>query len=429
MNVAFDEPDSGEDESRGDGQAEESFFNHIIGKRDFRPASHEEIMCICLANKVVNNQSDKSLADAYRMFNVFLTDRRDKLPTHHRNVKAFLRKKCVLPRKLIVYCPGCQMTAHESEDDAVKDVMCPHCAKNLEYDAKVEQCSFWYIPLGPQIKNFLENGKLPKLIRETSKMPRLVASGSMHDHLQFPDSLDIYVGCDAAPITKRSGITVYPSVFFFNQISPCDQLAFPLLCTCFVGDTRKCPPAEIMFAKVNEELDFLSENGIEWNDGGMVRRTRVFMTMSKCDAKQMSEMMNINAPNGRYSCFFCNVKGMDVRTVRGGSKIVFPDPVHRDDVASKRSEASYLDLSRKANETRVQTGEVDIMKTEGVKGYPIFYARANFDAVVSSVPDLLHVVFEGVVDRLLAKMTGTRGKPYSFLPRGSTWTSKSDRYN
>lgn len=390
-----------------------------------RQMKRRTIIAMCLAHKVKNNASDKSLEEDFKRWNVIYKFSFNKLPTEHHGVKKMLMDLMPFDREYIVYCPACQrLVAYANE--RIQKVFCSSCRTML--DPSKDHCQFIRLSIRDQIKSYLELGKLPLLLRRAAKIPRMLVSGELHEGMKFPETLDLMMGCDEIPVTEKSTIQAFPAVIFFNGIPATYHLRFPVLAGVFVGPTSHVPPRRIFFRRIQEELRDLALNPICWLEGQTPRQTKAYVTIFQGDGKEASTCMSLNPQSGRFSCRTCYARGTQLGNFvdAGSSKIVFPARVHQRDAPKIRTEKEFLEQAKKAAEARIAGNALPPEKNYGVLCFPAFYDMPNFDLIKSTTPDNLHVLCEGLVKKMLifSSQLARPGHPDSFLGTGQSFTGE-----
>jgi hypothetical protein len=400
---------------------------------DLRRTSRTELSTLLLAVKVKESLPETCSMLLRAVMNTLIVDPHSLLEDTYTSHKEFLRNMCPIPRDWVVYCPQCTKVCSRRRIEPSKERV---RARNVDHPTcedcdlilvpqlvQQEQCKFILCSLTAQIESFLRRKALPLLLERTKAFPRATVRGEMHDELQFPDFLDMSIAVDAAPLTKRS-VSLLPCFFFFNNI-PCNyQHKFIVLGGVFTGTSKKTPHAQVFFSEIKKEMDELAGKGVTWvTPSGVTQNTKIIVTLSLGDGKQRSEMLNLNAANGRYSCPWCYEKGSDIG---GGHYRYFRllHSTHKDPdeaLAPWRSEADYLELAKQAAEIVSEGRALDIVETLGVKGYPVFFYMKNFDAVWSTTPDSLHVVHEGITKRMLDYICKSSGKRSSLRRTGENF--------
>lgn len=263
---------------------------------------------------------------------------------------------------------------------------------------------FIVLKIRPQLESYLNKGTLPELMETFASLKRSCVTGSTHDDILEAGHLDLTIGCDAGPITNVSQISALPIVLLINNIPVCYQSRFPVLAALHTGTYASKPPMRLFFDEVKNELRELSTSPIIWkrsSTDGSFRSTKVFVTISQSDAPQWADLLNLKAHSGTFSCPLCFIKG---NTINGKPK--FPGIIlHANQRHMPRSEATQLMLARDVCEAMERNpGRAITMK--GVKGFPVIYKMPHFDTIFSHTPDSLHVIFKGIMKRIMNDLCG-----------------------
>jgi hypothetical protein len=388
---------------------------------------NEQYACM-LAYKISHNLSDAAMQTYLDLENSRVKHSWQKLPKTYATVKNLCEKMVPIRREWITYCPFCLLILKQSFNPLRRDLSCPDCDKEIPIEKIVSgQCYFVLLSIRAQLKSFLEAGKLPILLSKTKKIQRATVKGPLHDGLEFPKALDLTMGCDAAPLTKRSKISIFPIVLFINNIPVTYQLRFPILAALFCGRSHNVPPAHVMFELVVKELKELGLNPIKWECGSKKFETKVFVTLCQSDAKQKAELMNIYGTSGRYSCPYCYSRGWAYNKTTEGkgstsSKIIFHHLVESRRCAKRRTEAEFRSQARVGARFWQEHGKpIPSTQNKGVKSFPVYFGHDHFDLIFSNTPDTLHVVCEGFLKQVLVQACDTKGRRYSFRRVGGTF--------
>ena len=390
-----------------------------------------ELNAMLLALKVKQHNSEKNSISQRIFVNSLMFEEDDSFPTDAHKHKEYLRRMCPIRRDIVLFCYKCGHVSErrriqperQNTEELREDFMCHNCSIIIsDRCVKTHHCKFIICSIRDQIASYLKETYLSTLLRRSAAVSHSTTNGEMHKHLKYPDFLDLSIGCDAAPITKKSKVNIFPCMFFFNNIPPNYQLRFSLLGGLFSGPHNQIPDVSPFFQEIKKELKDLAENPIIWSEpDGEEYSTRVFVTISQNDSKQKSMMLRLNDTSGRYSCPYCYERGVNV----GGSNYRMLNLVHRASAAGWRSEEDYLSAAQEAAAVVAEGGEVNVEETYGVKGFPVLYHMPHFDAIWSTAPDTLHVVYEGVVKKILTDMCTGKENPNGILQRNEDFTGMS----
>ena len=396
---------------------------------EMRHMSRRELSAMLLAAKVKEHYSESSSITHRVIMNSIMLNSTGDLETGIHKHKEYLRRMCPIPRDWVFFCYQCGVVAERrrirpERANAVfvlEDFHCRECEVQISSQVvKAEHCKFIVCGIRAQIESFLKGTYLPILLERSASIARSTSDGEMHKNLKYPDFFDLTLACDAAPITKKSKVNIFPCMLFFNNIPPNYQLRFPILGGIFSGPSDTIPPVIPFFQEIRRELDDLAENPITWmGTDGTEYKTKVFVTISQNDSKQKAIMLNLNDTAGRYSCPYCYERGEDVRS--GDYRVT--TLVHSTSAAPWRTEQDYLRLSDEAASLVAAGQEVDVEETLGAKGYPVLHNMPHFEAIWSTTPDTLHVVYEGVLKKIVHTLCKGKDQPNGILKRNEDFSS------
>ena len=394
----------------------------------FNKVSRRELNAMLLGAKVKEHYSENNSMTQRIIVNSFIPKKREKLVTGIHKHKEYLKRMCPIPRDWVLFCYRCGMVSkrrrirsERSNTTKVReDFECRNCDIIItDKCVKRNHCRFILCSIRAQIVSYLKGTHLGLLLERSAAISRATSEGEMHKHLKFPGFFDLSIMCDAAPITKRSKVNIFPCMLFFNNIPPNYQLRFPILAGIFSGPHETIPHVCPFFQEIKRELSDLAKNPIVWTAAdGIQHTTTVVVTLSQNDTKQKSLMLHINDTPGRYCCPYCYERGVDL----GGGHYKIKNLVHRSNSAPWRTEEDYLRRSKIAAEAVAEGLEVDVEETLGVKGFPVLYRMPHFDAIWSTTPDTLHVVYEGVLKKIVHNMCTGKYNPNGILKRNEDFT-------
>ena len=365
-----------------------------------------ELYAWLLAFKLSTNASDAQMQLNVNRENGKIVLEKHKLPTWETMKKYFVAS---IQFKVlnVVFCPQCKQIAHRAEGPIPNEIECPEeeCLYPIYRSLKEKECSFVYIRVRDQIKSYLEAGKLPKLIERAASIPRSKLSIGTHSLVKFPIALNMVVACDAAAITNRSRVNVYPTMLFFGQIPVCYQIRFPVIGSFSCAFEYNLPPAQTLFEPLVEEIEDLQKNPIVWWNGKEDVRTLVYVTICQSDAKEKCQLMNMYTCWARFGCPYCYAPGSLVAKKPGAAMkhVVYSRQVYSTSTRPRRrTEEQQLHLAKLgAEELAFNNKVLTSTKNFGVKGYPVLSGLKYFDLIWSNTPDTLHVVYEGFLKKIV----------------------------
>ena len=158
------------------------------------------------------------------------------------------------------------------------------------------------------------------------------------------------------------------------------------------------------------------ENPLKWTDPSLsntVRISRVFLTLASTDTPLKAEMCNHMNFNGYYSCPYCQMAGVVVRTANFLEAFDGSNPFAG---SSGRNVVKFSKLVHQSNcrlcenEERLRIGrEVTLEKLESglsatamqqihrcrITGIPVIHSMSKFQDVWGHTSGILHIVCEG----------------------------------
>ena len=365
-----------------------------------------ELYAWLLAFKLSTDASDAQMQLCVERENSKIDLAEYKLPTWVTLKKHFLD---MIPFKVlkIIFCPQCKQIVLQTHGSIPDDIECldEDCSYPVYRSLKDKQCHFLYVSVRDQIKSYLEAGKLPKLIERAAKIPRSKLSIGTHGLIEFPKALNLVVACDAAAITNRSRVNVYPTMLFFAQIPVCFQIRFPVIGSFSCAFDYNLPPAHTLFEPLVEELEEMEKTPIIWWNGESEVHTFVHVTICQSDAKEKCRLMNMYTCWARFGCPYCYAPGSLVAKTPGAKMkhVVYSRQVYSTSTRARpRTQEHHLSLAQLAAEELAYNNKVMAStKNFGVKGYPVLSGLKYFDVIWSNTPDTMHVVYEGFLKKIL----------------------------
>ena len=380
-----------------------------------------EVYAWLLAYKLSTNASGKQMQRIINIENADISWESSKIPRWGRLQNIFLD---MVPFKAetLVFCTRCKFVVSRNTGTIPANVQCSDCNYLLTREIREKECRFVYVSIRDQIKSYLEAGKLPKLIERTACLPRAKLSQGKHAGISFSTAINITAACDAAPLTRRSKINVFPVMFFFGQIPVCYQIFFPIIASFACSKSQNLPPAATMFEPVGQELESLEKEGVKWWNGKEIVTTKVFVTICQSEAKQKCELMGMYHCNAYYGCPYCLTPGNPHKKKPTSKRthVVFSRQVHSTrTTVPARNQEEFLGFATLAAEKLLLENKVmESTENVGVKGFPVLLGLEHFDVITSNTPDTLHVVYEGVLKKILKdELIGEVKNPDQVAPK------------
>jgi hypothetical protein len=131
---------------------------------------------------------------------------------------SLLRMACPFDTKYVVFCPICKTYIRE-EITKVDEGFCPTCQIDIGvlFLAKGHG-RFITLPLQEQLQNYLGHKDFKSVLRVFSFMKHGKCTGPVHRKIFRHQDFDLNMGIDAAEQTKDGSKTIYPLVFFLNNL-------------------------------------------------------------------------------------------------------------------------------------------------------------------------------------------------------------------
>jgi hypothetical protein len=323
-------------------------------------------------------------------------------PKTHAQLKTFFKNIHGVGTKRVCYCITCDKIVKILPDmmDRPADLFCDQCGRDVAEDVnKYDRGTFIYIPFLPQLRAYVRNGNLYKVVKEFMDKATTFFRGEWYRGVIERGNIPVMVGSDAAPLTKSSSKGVYPLVVSLECIPHQLKQRFALISACFAGKKVNEPPVHLLYNFLKAELKLFSTKAINWARG---ETKNVELIAVGGDQPEMRKLAN-QTTLGYRSCLYCLVRGTwDGTAVRFGLKH-HEDPM-RERTAEHRKKCAHI--ADRLNEENPNLHPDRQNRRSGVFGLPLFGESPSFHITWSYVLDMMHVALLGFLRDIVDSMCG-----------------------
>lgn len=403
----------------------------------------EEFIAIQIAIKIRGNISDAAFTSQIRAMANGLEHAEITLPSSRYRAENQLACMKKGGRFFVIFCDHCQDICGKELTLPRKDYKCPNCDVNLKEAISQGKSYFIILSIQSQIEGYLKDKRFLSILKAFQQKSQVHMNGSLHKGIMANGHFDLSLGIDAAQLHKVYGKSILPAVLFFNNLPINWQLRYPILAALWTGETRLKPPRAIFLKHMVEELRFLGDQPIVWQDTtGATHASFAFLTTVISDAPEKAELLNQANPGGAYACPYCKVKGETLTIEKypwiftnnafrrttglravGGTR--FPVLIHEDQANGNykwRNSKDRMETSRRVARTQIANRNGKYTE-EGIKGFPVLRTLpGTFQETDSHVSDFLHLIGEGVFSDIMnVMMSSGKDLGHTFLQKKQSW--------
>ncbi|CAF0936386.1 unnamed protein product [Brachionus calyciflorus] len=263
------------------------------------------------------------------------------------------------------------------------------------FDRNTELFSFEYEKKDDNIINDIFDGTIYQTI---FKQEKIIDQNSKFFTLIF--------NTDGIELSKKSDISLWPFIFVINEFPIEKRFSFENVIVGGLSVSNGKPNLGILLERIKNELKYL-EFGINFF-GNYYQRIKFYLIAGIFDKPARSNVININASNGYYSCLKCLQPGERIKTERG-SVHTFPYNSKNPD-GPKRTENIYEQHLQKCLEKE--------KKCFGITDKCILGELKYFNPVVNTCIDSMHSIFLGVIKSKFSYLFEHPNiRPYSLKKR------------
>lgn len=390
----------------------------------------EELWSIILTHKIAHGVPDNLAVEFASVFSQMSSVPSPELPTSTHLLQSRMNAMMPVKPTFHVFCQECNIVCCTSPT-RVRAALCPSCKKDLKRDLRTGNAIFVTYSVREQLQCLMKNDSLRQLIRRYASQYRdLVGDREPYRTILREGNLNVSLCTDAAPLTTRSGVQIYPAILVINNIPVSSQLRFPILAALFCAKGEK-PKAKLFLGELKKELLVLAENPIRWVDDLQHEHvSRVFLTSVSTDCPEKATTL-LQKTSGYFSCPYCEAEGTIItRTLfpevwtnnpfnpyprkesLGGVK--FPHLVHESSCRRRENEDRLRIGSIVVQEKVERRLHTDAHHIKGIKGIPALHSLPYFEDVWGHTSDTLHVICEGIVADIMTLMATKTGEPHHF---------------
>lgn len=312
----------------------------------------------------------------------------------------FLFDKCFVSIKsrfeIHFYCESCH--EYVCKDSNLVDV-CRECQSLFNKAHNPRNGSFFIdLPLAGQLRDILENQLkdaqtlIDKTLWSWNDHVRDIFDGNMmKTYIQNGTmgkwDVSLLWNSDGVPVFESSQYSLWPIQFTINEFPPNIRKDHVMLSSIWFDKSK--PVMNIFLKLFITEMQSLQDHGLEWFNGEVIRKSRVFAVVRACNSVARPLLKHSSQFNGKYGCDWCLHRGERVAKGRGYVNVYpFVDPP-----AERRELNLWEDDAIQASQ--------DGCPVNGVKGVSPLLFLLLFNIISSFVPDYMHAVLLGIVRQFL----------------------------
>ncbi|XP_060607195.1 uncharacterized protein LOC132759444 [Ruditapes philippinarum] len=207
---------------------------------------------------------------------------------------------------------------------------------------------------------------------------------------------DIQLTCilntDGVNLYKSSKVELWPVYLAINELHASHRFSRENILLIALWQGKGKPPFKIYFEQIIEEINTLTEKGLQMDCGE--ENWNVYMNVIgiTLDLPAKAGVLNMTQFNGLEACITCEEPGLVVRQGRGHSRCYPYRPT-----SSRFPERSVEGVLESMESATVRN------RQKGFKGMSGIARLLKFELVYGIVPDYMHCVLLGIVKTILSK--------------------------
>jgi hypothetical protein len=140
--------------------------------------------------------------------------------------------KAHLPFKpaYVSFCHTCDRILDSSHSLILLKAVCGVCGSDYTNEVKSGFNLILVYSVREQLESYFRTQRFPRLLDAFRPLYRELHKGRPdYERLIDEDSLSLMLFCDSAPMTKNSGVSLFPGLLFINNIPVASQCRYPIL--------------------------------------------------------------------------------------------------------------------------------------------------------------------------------------------------------
>jgi hypothetical protein len=236
------------------------------------------------------------------------------LPKSQSAVTKELERMLPLAPEYYCFCPIHQLVLKKSKA-MVKSARCDSCKKVYDYEFANGQRQFTVFSIREQLQLYFTHGKLGRLVEKFEPIAKkLYGDREPYKTILKERGIILTVGVDAAPVTKKTGVSELPVLLTINNIPLGSHHRFPVMAALFCGQGPK-PSSEMLLSGLRQEMVELEVKPITWLDhDGKPVTSKVYLLVASTDYVQKCELMQ-HIQGGYSGCPYCYYAGNEVSNI------------------------------------------------------------------------------------------------------------------
>nr|XP_054769803.1 uncharacterized protein LOC129277674 [Lytechinus pictus] len=294
------------------------------------------------------------------------------------------------------YCTVCYSYVQSYDVISEDNILCPHCTQPCMVKDLSHGNFFVTTDLKLQVRALFERSDISPHLQYRSSRHK-VAQDNIEDiydgefyrnmmkdgePLSDNNNFSYTFNSDGFPCFKSSKYSLWPIYIMINELPP--RLRTKNLILAGVWFSKCEPKMEIFLEKFTQEANKLSEEGVFWKEGNVLRHSRLFGICCCADAPARSSMQNRMRFNGYYGCGLCYHPGKAIDRV-----VKYPIDVC--DYNNRSDEEMLQDMTQALEDGRT---------VRGIKGPSPLINLSYFPICWGFPIDYMHCLLLGVVKQL-----------------------------
>ncbi|WAR04529.1 hypothetical protein MAR_019898 [Mya arenaria] len=204
--------------------------------------------------------------------------------------------------------------------------------------------------------------------------------------------LTAILNTDGVNLYSFSRVELWQVFLAINELSPSLRFSRENILLIGLRQGRGKPPFNIFIKYISEEINLLTQNGLDIEIEG--ENVKVYLTVLciTLDLPAKAGVLNMTLFNGAHACVTCEEPGIVVKQGAGHARS-YPYK-YSDSRFHTRSNENILQLMNAASDKNRQKG------FKGLSGLTYLH---EFDTVNGSVPDYMHCILQEIVKSIITK--------------------------
>ena len=370
----------------------------------------KEILLMVLQYSVIHRLSQTAMSHLLQMINCVLQ-------TNVLQESRYFLNKLYKISDYITYhvvCEKCNLYVGKCTQNN-STITCQKCLSKIDINARSSDNYFVTLNPSDDIRQLLEENDeyYNNVVNRKNGTPRKKQISDITDgakYIEFVEKLPenmkycyatLIFNADGSPVFESSKYSVWLIQIQLNEIPINVRIKSPILCGLWFGKSK--PDMKIFLKPFVEEMNHLSDNGIECNIQGEQKVIFPFAIVCCADSVARAPMQGLHQFNGENGCNWCLHPGKHEKTGNSWKYSAkdgrYDDRLHDESVEDMKK---IEELKKQPNnKTKHINGFISITVLEKLK---------KLDIIDGMVPDYLHFGLLGVARQFARYWFGTKQK-------------------